>query len=162
VVRQAEIRAPVEESPRHADEAETQTRAPVTPSPEAPERAPAAPERHAAGTPVAPVEIIRAAATESFEVAAPVAPIRPAAEVTRPAPPVAEAPVAAPDLEEVLKETGLVMIETHAGKAQSVDASAEEEPAAPHRPRERRPPPPDLNAPLQQVETRKEEDQPLA
>jgi ribonuclease E len=153
----AEIRAPVEEPSRRAFEAEPVAQAPVAPSAEAPERAPAAVE-HPAPEPAsaAPYEPIQTATPEPVAAfAAPAAP-------PRPAPTVLEAPAPAPDLEEVLKESGLVMIETQASKAQAVVASVEEESATPRRPRERRPPPADLNVPLQQVETRKEEDQPSA
>jgi hypothetical protein len=68
---------------------------------------------------------------------------------------VTAAPPPAPraDLDAALRESGLVMIQT---KADRVGPTVEaEEPAAPRARRERRPPPPDLNAPLMQVETQK-------
>lgn len=67
----------------------------------------------------------------------------------------AAAPPPAPsiDLDSALRESGLVMVQT---KADRVAAPVEvEEPTAPRPRRERRPPPPDLNAPLMQVETQK-------
>jgi ribonuclease E len=151
------MRAPAEEPPRHAFEAEAQTHAPITRSAELPERTTAVPERPAPASTPSPSESVRTVTAESAELF-----VAPAAAPLRPVPEVRAEPAPAPDLEEVLKETGLVMIETQAGKAQSVVASAAEEPTAPRPPRERRPPPPDLNEPLQQVETRKEEDQPSA
>jgi len=85
-----------------------------------------------------------------------------AAPAPQPVRAVTAAPAPQPSLDEVLKESGLVMIETQAGKAQPVAAPSGEEEAPVERPRrERRPPPPDLNQPLEQVETRhKDEDQP--
>jgi ribonuclease E len=56
------------------------------------------------------------------------------------------------DLDSALRESGLVMIETSRDKAQAA-APAMEEVQAPRVRRERRPPPPDLDTPLQQVET---------
>jgi ribonuclease E len=89
--------------------------------------------------------------------------IAPAEAVPQPAPAATAVPAPQPNLDEVLKESGLVMIETQAGKAKSVDAPSGEEESPVERPRrERRPPPPDLNQPLEQVETHKEEDQPSA
>jgi ribonuclease E len=57
------------------------------------------------------------------------------------------------DVGDALRDSGLVMIETSREKVR-VEAPAEE-PPAPRARRERRPPPADLDAPLQQVETRK-------
>jgi ribonuclease E len=54
------------------------------------------------------------------------------------------------DLDSALRESGLVMIETSRDKAQA--AAPVEEVQAPRVRRERRPPP-DLDTPLQQVET---------
>jgi ribonuclease E len=57
------------------------------------------------------------------------------------------------DIDRALRETGLVMIETSRDKVQP--AVPVEEAQAPRARRERRPPPADLDTPLQQVETRK-------
>jgi len=62
-----------------------------------------------------------------------------------------------PSLDDALRQSGLVLIETSAEKARTVPMAADEPPPAPRAPRERRPPPADIDAPLQQVETRKEE-----
>ena len=56
------------------------------------------------------------------------------------------------DLDTVLRDSGLVMIETDRGKAH--EAEPQGEPQAPRPPRERRAPPPGVNEPLEQVETR--------
>ena len=64
-----------------------------------------------------------------------------------------EAPrVSQPDIDMALRASGLVMIETDREKVSI--ATTEDEPAAPRVRRERRPPPPDLDQPLMQVETR--------
>jgi hypothetical protein len=65
------------------------------------------------------------------------------------APPPPPAPPA--DLDAALRESGLVMIQTKADRVAPVVEA--EETAMPRPRRERRPPPPDLNAPLMQVET---------
>jgi ribonuclease E len=65
-------------------------------------------------------------------------------------------PAPAPDpaeLERVLKESGLELVQTRPGSKAELPAEAEFVPAR----RERRPPPPELNQPLVQVETRKED-----
>jgi hypothetical protein len=56
------------------------------------------------------------------------------------------------DLDVVLRDSGLVMIETDRGKVH--EAEPEGEPQAPRPRRERRAPPPGANEPLEQVETR--------
>jgi ribonuclease E len=83
-------------------------------------------------------------------IAAPVAPER-AREVRAPAPPPPQI-----DVDSALRESGLVMIETSRDKAQA--AAPVEEVQAPRVRRERRPPPPDLDTPLQQVETTRKSD----
>jgi ribonuclease E len=69
----------------------------------------------------------------------------------------ASAPPPQIDLDSALRESGLVMIETSRDKAQAA-APAVEEVEAPRARRERRPPPPDLDTPLQQVETTRKSD----
>lgn len=60
-----------------------------------------------------------------------------------------------PSLDDALRESGLVLIETSPTKAQAVTAPVEDNPVAPPAPRARRAPPTDIEQPLQQVETRK-------
>jgi hypothetical protein len=69
---------------------------------------------------------------------------------TPPPPPPPPAPAA--DLDVVLRDSGLVMIETDRGKVH--EAEPEGVPQAPRQRRERRAPPPGVNEPLEQVETR--------
>jgi ribonuclease E len=76
-------------------------------------------------------------------------------EPRREPPPVMSAPPPpspAPDLDTVLRESGLVMIETDRGKVRGVEPVVEAPPARPRR--ERRAPPPGVDEPLEQVETR--------
>jgi hypothetical protein len=76
-----------------------------------------------------------------------------AAPAPRQEPATTHAPQASPaDLEQVLKESGLQLVQTKPGAAIDVPAEPEFVPAK----RPRRPPPPDLGQPLQIVETRKE------
>jgi ribonuclease E len=94
--------------------------------------------------------------------------VAPVFELPRPAPIAAPAaperdrevrpPAPAPqiDLDSALRESGLVMIETSRDKVQA--AAPTEEVQAPRVRRERRPPPPDLDTPLQQVETTRKSD----
>jgi ribonuclease E len=77
---------------------------------------------------------------------------RPAPSVM-PSPPPPPAPV---DLDAALRESGLVMIETDRGKVREPEPVVEVQPGRPRR--ERRPPPPDLSEPLEQVETRTGDD----
>jgi ribonuclease E len=56
------------------------------------------------------------------------------------------------DLDTALRESGLVMIETDRGKVREAEPVTEALPPRPRR--ERRPPPPGANEPLEQVETR--------
>jgi ribonuclease E len=75
---------------------------------------------------------------------------------SRPEPdPIAAPKAPQPSLDEALRESGLVLIETSPDKAQAVVTPAEEAPVAPRGRRERRAPPPEIDQPLQQVETRK-------
>jgi ribonuclease E len=60
------------------------------------------------------------------------------------------------DVDSALRESGLVMIETSREKVQT--AASVEEVQVPRARRERRPPPPDLDTPLQQVETTRKSD----
>ncbi len=87
---------------------------------------------------------------QSAAAAAPAEPER-ATVVRAPAPPAQTPPQM--DLDRALRESGLVMIETSREKVPI--APMPEETAIPRARRERRPPPPDLETPLQQVETRK-------
>jgi ribonuclease E len=64
------------------------------------------------------------------------------------------APPPQADLDTALRASGLVMIETSRDKVQAA-APPLEEAQVPRARRERRPPPPDLDTPLQQVETHK-------
>ena len=73
---------------------------------------------------------------------------QPRPEVRAPAPP---PPPPQPDLDTALRESGLVMIETAREKVRPIEQVAAAE--TPRIRRERRPPPPDLNQPLEQVET---------
>jgi ribonuclease E len=70
----------------------------------------------------------------------------------RAAPPAPAAPPPQPDLDTVLRESGLIMIETAHDKVRETEPVTEEQPLRPRR--ERRPPPPGVNEPLEQVETR--------
>jgi ribonuclease E len=70
---------------------------------------------------------------------------------SRPPPP----PAQSVDVDAALRESGLVMIQTKADRV--APQATEEEPLAPRQRRERRPPPADLNTPLMQVETRKQD-----
>ena len=73
--------------------------------------------------------------------------MRPAPEMVAP-----PAPKPAPiDLDRVLKESGLQLVETKPGVAPELPPEPQFVPAK----RERRPPPADLNLPLEQVETYK-------
>jgi len=76
---------------------------------------------------------------------------QPESEVRTPAPHAAPPP----DLDAMLRESGLVMIETDRTKAPAGEQV--EETGLPRPRRERRPPPADLNQPLVQVETRHSE-----
>ncbi|HTO49241.1 MAG TPA: ribonuclease E/G [Burkholderiales bacterium] len=84
-----------------------------------------------------PVAVTPAAPARAPEVRGPVSP---------PPPPI--------DVDRALRDSGLVMIETSRDKVQAAAAPVDEL-QAPRARRERRPPPADLNTPLQQVETRK-------
>jgi ribonuclease E len=81
---------------------------------------------------------------------APIATPAPAERVRDARPPAPPPPRV--DVDSALRESGLVMIETSRDKAQAT-APTVEEVQAPRPRRERRPPPPDLDTPLQQVET---------
>jgi len=59
------------------------------------------------------------------------------------------------DIDTALRASGLVMIETDRDKVSYT--ATEDEPVAPRVRRERRPPPPDLDQPLMQIETRTSE-----
>jgi ribonuclease E len=93
-------------------------------------------------------------APPAFEPARP-APIPVEAQPAAERPPERRAPPPPPpiDVDSALRASGLVMIETSRDKVQST-APVEEVQVQRAR-RERRPPPPDLDTPLQQVETRK-------
>jgi ribonuclease E len=83
-------------------------------------------------------------------------PVEVAPAPSRPEPdPIAAPKAPQPSLDEALRESGLVLIETSPDKAQAVVTPAEEAPVAPRGRRERRAPPPEIDQPLQQVETRK-------
>jgi len=144
--------APVGE-PFEREEAVVPPAVPEAPAPAASE--PAVPVWTAAPEPVTPVP----AAVEYTEPAAP-APqvsVRPPVEVV--AASAAPAPAPQPELDEALRESGLVLIETDPSKAKA--AEPVEAPApAPRAPRERRPTPVAQDEPLVQVETRSS-DQPL-
>jgi len=152
----AEFRSPSAEEERGtAESLPSQTEAPVITAPSVIERALAEPERVAPAlapseAPALPEEPAPAAAALTERTVAP--PQSPPA-------PIVETRSTEPNLDEVLEQSGLVMVETSPAKIPSVAATVDEEPAAPRRPRERRPPPPEIDQPLQQVETRKEEDQ---
>lgn len=95
-----------------------------------------------------------AAATATATAAAAPAVSEPAA-IVQPAPEAVAPPAPKPapiDLERVLKESGLQLVETKPGAP--VEAAMPEPQFVPAK-RERRPPPADLNLPLQQVETHK-------
>jgi len=88
----------------------------------------------------------------------------PAGIVARPAPiaPAVSAPEPQPDLDEALRQSGLVLIETDPTKAKTVAPVVEEVPAAAARaPRERRPAPVGQDEPLVQVETHKSDQAPV-
>jgi hypothetical protein len=70
------------------------------------------------------------------------------AQIAQPAPPASHAPDPA-EIERALKESGLEMVQTRPG----VQAEPPPEPEFTPAKRERRPPPPDLDEPLVQVET---------
>jgi ribonuclease E len=124
-----------------------------------------APERDTVTAAPPPVEAPIAVAAAMPMVVESVQP-RPA-PVAEAAVPIAAAPVvvAAPpppppappaDLDSALRDSGLVMIQTKADRVtHQVDV---EQPPAPRPRRERRAPPPDLNAPLMQVETARKSD----
>jgi ribonuclease E len=78
----------------------------------------------------------------------------PTAWTPEPAPSPAPVPAPAPkvDLDGALRDSGLVLIETRADRVRA-SAPEAEAPQAPRPRRERRPPPPDLNVPMMQVET---------
>jgi ribonuclease E len=115
-----------------------------------------------AGTPAeraAPAPSVAVPSAVAAVPAAPGAMAEPATETRSPGPVVeprveasAPPPPPAVDLDTVLRESGLVLIETDHARAQESEPSAE--PQAPRPRRERRAPPPDLNEPLEQVETR--------
>ena len=137
--------APVEASPAILEEIDV---APSIPAhiPTAP--APVEPERVAA-TPVT-------VPTAAFEEPPRPAPVEVAVAPPRPEPAPTSAPeMPRPSLDEALRESGLQLIETHPGKAKAVATTEEEAPVTPPAPRARRAPPPDIDQPLQQVETRK-------
>ncbi|OGA18125.1 MAG: ribonuclease E [Betaproteobacteria bacterium RIFCSPLOWO2_02_FULL_63_19] len=123
---------------------------PESPLESASDRAPESLPTESASTAVAVVEPAPLVSIEPAPAAtAPVeAPVASAAEpVTKPAPPAP--PV---DLDQVLKESGLQLVQTKPGAAIDVPDEPEFVPAK----RPRRTPPPDLGQPLQIVETRKE------
>jgi ribonuclease E len=72
-------------------------------------------------------------------------------QIARPAPPASHAPDPA-EIERALKESGLELVQTRPG----VQAEPPPEPEFTPAKRERRPPPPDLDEPLVQVETGRE------
>jgi hypothetical protein len=83
-------------------------------------------------------------------------PVEAAAAPSRPEPASTAAPPATQaNLDEALRESGLVLIETSPANVQAAAPPVEEEPAGTPGRRERRAPPPDIDQPLQQVETRK-------
>jgi len=120
----------------------------------APVQAPAAPE------PVAPafaVGRVEERAEPAWEAPAPRITPEPEAEIlarTEPMRPAASEPIVQPDLDEALRQSGLVLIETDPTKAKTVAPIAEELPTAARAPRERRPAPTGQEEPLVQVETR--------
>jgi hypothetical protein len=59
------------------------------------------------------------------------------------------------EIQRALQESGLELVQTRTGNAAEPPAEPEFVPAK----RERRPPPPDLQQPLEQVETSRKEDQ---
>jgi len=76
-------------------------------------------------------------------------------QVAQPAPPASHVPDPA-EIERALKESGLEMVQTRPG----VQAEPLPEPEFTPAKRERRPPPPDLDEPLVQVETGRESSTP--
>jgi ribonuclease E len=132
---------------------------------EVPMREPIAPS--VAPEPVAPAITagrVEEPAEQVRETLAPRVVAEPQAEiVVRAAPvvPAVSAPVPQPDLDEALRQSGLVLIETDPTKAKPVATVAEEVPAAPRAPRERRPAPIGLDEPLVQVETHKSDQAPV-
>src|SRR5215831_14890706 len=135
--------------------------------PRAEQRPPSAPasEHAPAPAPFATAAAVTVAAATAVTISEPLptrtepAPYQPAfAPAPTPEPEVrAPAPHAAPppDLDAMLRESGLVMIETDRAKAPTGERVEETE--LPRARRERRPPPPDLSQPLVQVETRHSE-----
>ncbi|MCG6875633.1 MAG: Rne/Rng family ribonuclease [Betaproteobacteria bacterium] len=150
--------APAEEA-QPAVESVPQPAESITPTPTEAAYAPGEPERVVPTPPPSEAP----AFAEKAEPVPEAAPSTPSIERAMKRESVPTAPVEArapqPSLDEVLQQSGLVLVETSPAKAQSVEAVAEDEPVAPRPPRERRPPPPEIDQPLQQVETRKEEDQ---
>jgi hypothetical protein len=108
--------------------------------------APAAPPA-AMAPPAAPAAVFEPVA----EPRAPAPAFEPRVE-SRAVPPAPAAPPPQPDLDTVLRESGLVMIETAHDKVRETEPVAAEQLPRPRR--ERRPPPPGANEPLEQVETR--------
>jgi len=148
-----EARASVETVPPQPDE-------PVITAPSAIERAMTEQERLIAAAPM-PSEA-PALSEEPAPEPAPAALMErtmvPPAKI-EPAPAVETWAAPQPNLDEVLEQSGLVLVETSPAKVQSVATTVEHAQPAPRPQRERRPPPPEIDQPLQQVETRKEEDQ---
>jgi ribonuclease E len=137
-----------------------------------PEQVAPAAERDTA-TAAAPIVVAPAAAEATRPTTEPVpdrAQATPEVAVAAPTPPVAGAPVASPatppvqppagpqlDLETVLRDSGLVLVQTRPDRV-APGVQEAEEPPVPRPRRERRPPPPDLGAPLVQVETQRRPD----
>ena len=151
----AELRSPPAEEVREALDRAPHLVEPIITAPSATEHVTAGPER--TSLPRVPSEALVAVAAPEPVPAAPVErPVAPQPEPTA----VVETRAPQPSLDEVLQESGLVLVETSPAKAQAIMPTAEDEQVVPRAPRERRPPPPDIAEPLQQVETvRKEEDQ---
>ncbi len=146
----AEVALPATAEVNAAMESVSQPADPMAAAPSALERTSMEPQY------IAPPPVMRE--TPAIEPTVPAA----AVEVAAPPPPAPAAIVVPaapqPSLDESLRQSGLVRVETSAAKAHAAAPVAEENPDAPREPRERRPPPPDVDAPLQQVETRKEKD----
>ncbi len=137
--------APVESSPAVSEVIDVAPSAPV-------HTAAAAEHEEPERVPPAPVTVPPAAAEEPPRPT----PVEVAAAPSRHEPaPIATPKAPQPSVDEALRESGLVLIETSPDKAQAVATPVEEVPIAPRGPRERRAPPPDIDQPLQQVETRK-------
>jgi ribonuclease E len=111
-----------------------------------------------------PAPGVMAVPAPSAAVAAPIVPVpaepapavtmqAPAPVATMPEPPPAQPSAPVADLDEALRASGLVLIETDRTKA-VVAAPEPEAAAAPRQRRERRPPPVGVNEPLVQVETK--------